>query len=309
MAKKKKSKFAINSEYIIVLFLMKVLSILPYRVVSDIGGMIGILGYYLDSRHRNITLKNLGMAFPDLEHKRIINLAKKAYKNLGRSAAEAVYIATKNPAYVYKFLNKRITIEGKENLKSEIKKGNGVIYLTGHFGNWELMGITFGTINCPYNVIVRPLDNPRINSILLKLRGITGGKVLPKKNVLRDVLRCLKNGEALAILIDQNTSRDLGVFVDYFGTPAATNKGPAIIAMKSGASVIPTFLVREGKYRHRLIFGETVNLCRSGDKEKDIYTNTEIFTNILESFVRKYPDQWFWMHQRWKTRPEERVRA
>lgn len=304
MAKKKKNQFAINIEYIIVLVLMKVLSILPYRLVSDIGGGIGLLGYYSDSRHRNITLKNLERAFPDLEYKLVINLAKKAYKNLGRSAAEAIYVATKNPAYVHKFLNKWITIEGKDNLSTEIKKGNGVIYLTGHFGNWELTGITLGTNACPYNVIVRPLDNPKINNILLTLRGITGGTIMPKKNVLRDVLRCLKKGEALAILIDQNTSRELGVFVNFFGTPAATNKGPAIIAMKSGASVIPTFLIREGKYRHRLIYGEAVKLCKSGDKEKDIYANTALFTNILESYILKYPDHWFWMHQRWKTRPE-----
>lgn len=303
MAKKKKSGFAINIEYIIVLILMKVLSILPYRVVSDIGGVIGIMGYYLDSRHRRITQNNLARAFPDLEEKLVINLAKMAYKNLGRSAAEAIYLATKNPAYIHKFLNKWITIEGKDNLSTETKKGNGVIYLTGHFGNWELMGISFGINDSPYNVIVRPLDNPKINNILLTLRGITGGKIMPKKNVLRDVLRCLKKGEALAILIDQNTSRELGVFVNFFGTPAATNKGPAIIAMKSGASVIPTFLIREGKYRHRLIYGEAVNLCKSGDKEKDIYANTALFTKILESYILKYPDHWFWMHQRWKTKP------
>lgn len=305
MAKrKKKTPFQINIEYAVVLFFIKLLYILPYTIASDIGGLIGRLGYALDSKHRNITLRNLRMAFPDSDQKRLINIAKNAFENFGRSTAEIIHTAARKPASINKIIFRRITVEGKEYLDNAIKNGKGLIYLTGHFGNWELLGITLGTNECPYNVIVRPLDNPKIDRLVTGMRGITGGNIMPKKNILLDVLKRLKKGEGLGILIDQNTSRESGVFVDFLGTPAATSKGPAIIAMKSGATVLPTFLIREGKYRYRLMYGKEVLLHKSGDSERDIFMNTELFTNILESYIRQYPEQWFWMHQRWKTRPE-----
>lgn len=305
MAKrKKKTPFQINIEYAVVLFFIKLLYILPYRIASDIGGLIGRLGYALDSRHRNITLINLRKAFPDADQETLITIAKSAFENFGRSTAETIHTASRKPASINRIISKRITVEGKEYLENALKKGKGLIYLSGHFGNWELLGIILGTNDCPYNVIVRPLDNPKVDRLVTGMRGITGGNIMPKKNVLLDVLKRLKRGEGLGILTDQNTSRESGVFVDFFGTPAATNKGPAIIAMKSGATVLPTFLIREGKYRFRLMYGKEVVLHKSGDPERDIFINTEMFTNILESYIRKYPEQWFWMHQRWKTRPE-----
>ena len=304
MARKKKSVLTINIEYIIVLFLMKLLSLLPYKIASDIGGFLGIAGYHLDKRHRNITLQNLRMAFPDIDNNREVILAKNTFHNMGRSTAEIIHVASKGATTVNNSIHNWVTVEGKGHLDKAIKKGKGVIYLSAHFGNWELMSLTIGTNDCPYNVIVRPLDNPKLDRLLTVMRSITGAKIMPKKNVLLDVLKRLKRGEALAILIDQNTSRELGVFVNFFSTPAATNKGPAIIAMKSGAAVIPTLMVREGRYRHRLIYGEELVLHKTGNLEKDIFLNTELFTNNLESYIRKYPDQWFWMHRRWKTRPE-----
>lgn len=283
---------------------MKIFSILPYKLASDIGGGIGIIGYYIDKRHRTITLNNLAMAFPDSDSKRLIILARKTFENLGRSAAEVIHISNRKTSSVYNFLNKWITIDGKANLEGAINKGKGVIYLTAHFGNWESMALILGANDCALNIIVRPLDNPKIDRLITRMRSLTGAKIMPKKNVLLNVLRMLKKGEALCILIDQNTSRELGVFVDFFGTPAATNRGPAIIAMKSGAVVIPTLIIREGRYRHRLVYGEELVLHKTGNMEKDILSNTEMFTNTIESYIRRYPDQWFWLHRRWKTRPE-----
>lgn len=304
MGKKKKTPFQINIEYIIIVFLMRIFSLLPYKLASDIGGVMGIMGYYLDKRHRAITLNNLAMAFPDSDRKRVIMLARRTFENLGRSAAEVIHISNRKTPFIHKFFDKWVTIDGKDNLEGAINKGKGVIYLTAHFGNWELMALRLGANDCALNIIVRPLDNPKIDRLITGMRSLTGSKIMPKKNVLLSVLRLLKKGEALCILIDQNTSRELGVFVNFFGTPAATNKGPAIIAMKSGAVVIPTLIIREGKYRHRLVYGEELVLHKTGNMEKDILSNTEMFTNNLESYIRKYPDQWFWMHRRWKTRPE-----
>jgi len=300
---KKKSTLLINIEYLIVLFLIKFISLFPYKIASDIGGSIGRLGYYIDGKHRNITLNNLTMAFPEKGKREIIFIARKAFENLGRSVAEVIYITNRKTDDLKKVLYEWITVEGRDNLDHAIKKGKGILLLTAHFGNWELLGLTAATHGYKLNVIARPLDNPKLDTFINSLRSITGTNVYPKKGVLKDILKSLKQGEGVGILIDQNTSRSEGVFVDFFGQPASTNRGPAVIAMKSETPVVPFFIIRENKYRHRIVYCEEIPLHRSGDKEKDAVLNTKMFTKKVESFIRNYPEQWFWMHQRWKTRP------
>jgi len=290
-------------EYIIVLVFVRIFSLIPYRLASDIGGFIGRLGYLIDSRHRLIALKNLSMAFPEKDSKNIALIAKMSFKNLGRSAAEFIHIASHSPDTVYKILNKSVTVEGRDNIDNAIKKGRGVLYLTAHFGNWELLGIVLTTNGCTLNVIARPLDNRRVDNIITSLRSVTGANVLPKKGVLRDMLKCLKRGEGIGILLDQNSSINEGVFVDFFGQPAATNRGLALIAMKSGASVVPTFIIREDTYKHRVTYLPEIELIRSEEKDNDVISNTQMFTTAIEAFARLYPEQWFWVHRRWKTRP------
>lgn len=301
--KKKKGPWLIYIEYLAVRCLVKFFSILPYNIASDAGGLIGRTGYLIDSRHRRIALKNLRTAFPEKNKDEISLIAKKAFENLGRSAAETMHIASNDTEYLHRILNALITMEGRGHLDKAAKQGKGNLILTAHFGNWELLGIALAASGYPLNVVARPMDNPLIEEILLSLRSKTGARVIPKKGGVREILRRLKKGEGVGMLIDQNTSRHEGMFVDFFGHPASTNRGPALIAMKSGAPVIPIFIIREGKSRHRIVFMEEVVLYRSRNIEKDILANTEKFTKIIESNIRKYPEQWFWMHQRWKTRP------
>ena len=303
MKKKKHNYMSGLAQYIAAAILVRILSLLPYRLASDAGGFIGRLGYLMDKRHRNIALENLARAFPDRDKEDLAGIAGKVFENLGRSAAEFVHIASHPQASVKDILSKWVTVEGQHYVNNAIMNNKGVIYLTAHFGNWELLGLSLSTNNCILNVIARPIDNRRIDRIVTSLRSVLGANILPKKGVLRDTLRGLKKGGAVAILLDQNTSREEGVFVDYFGQPAATNRGLALIAMKSGASVIPVFIVRENTYSHRMVYLPEVEIKRSDNLDSDVITYTQKFTNIIESFVRDHPEQWFWMHRRWKTRP------
>jgi len=304
---KKKRLWSGYLEYLAVLCLVRFVSLLSYRLASDMGGRLGRIAYFGDARHRHVTLKNLQRAFPDKDIRSITLIAKKAFENLGRSAGEFIYIATRRPKGLLPTLYEWVTIEGRTNLDKAAERGKGVIYLTAHFGNWELLGLSLGANGYPLNIIVRPLDNQRIDNLLTSFRGLTGGRVIPKKGALKKVLKRLRNGEGLGILIDQNTSRDEGVFVDFFGTPAATNKGLALMSMKTDTPVLPIFLIREGKYRHRLVYGQEIPIHKSGDAERDVVLNTGNFTRVVESYIRRYPEQWFWMHQRWKTRPVEEL--
>ena len=303
MKKKKHSSVKRLAEYIVVVVFLRILVLLPYRIASDTGGYIGRLGYLLDKRHRNVALENLSRAFPGKDKEDIIRIAKKVFENLGRSVAEFIHIASHPPDTVKRMLNKWVTIEGQDYVNNAIMNNNGIIYLGAHFGNWELLGQVLSTNKCTFNVIARPIDNHRLNRIIISLRSVLGANVLLKKGVLRDTLRVLKKGGAVGILLDQNTSREEGVFVDYFGQPAATNKGLALIAMKSGASVIPVFIVREDTYMHRVVYLPEIEIKRSDNLESDVFTYTQKFTSIIESFVRDHPEQWFWMHRRWKTMP------
>ena len=301
--KKKHSNLRGLAEYIVVVVFLRILALLPYRIASDTGGLIGRIGYLLDKRHRNIALENLAMAFPGRDKEDIASITGKVFENLGRAAAEFVHIASHPPDAIKRMLNKWVIIEGQNYVNNALMNNKGIIYLGAHFGNWELLGQVLSTNKCTFNVIARPIDNRRLNRIIISLRSVLGANVLLKKGVLRDTLRVLKKGGAVGILLDQNSSKEEGVFVDYFGQPAATSKGLALIAMKSGASVIPVFIVREDTYRHRVVYLPEIEIKRSDNLERDVITYTQQFTSIIESFVRDYPEQWFWMHRRWKTMP------
>ncbi len=304
MSKKKvRNSWKDFAEYIVVAAFLRILAILPYRLASDTGSLIGRLGYLLDKRHRNITLENLTRSFPGRNQEELAIISGKVFENLGRSVAEFAHIASHPPVYVKDMLDKWVTIEGKEHINNAIMKNKGVIYLGAHFGNWELLGQVLSENKCAFNVIARPIDNHRLNRIIISLRSVLGANVLSKKGVLRDMLKVIKKGGAVGILLDQNCSREEGVFVEYFGQTAAANKGLALIAMKSGASVIPVFIVREHKYRHRVVYLPEIDIKRSEDLDRDVGTYTQKFTSIIEAFVRDHPEQWFWMHRRWKTRP------
>ena len=273
---------------------------LPLQVNLRIGRVIGRLGFYLDKKHRDIAIRNITTAFGDTKTaNELYVLAKKAFENLGMNSMEFCRL----PWLTEKNLAGYIECDGFENFKKAYDKGQGVIFLTGHFGNWELMAIFYALKGYPVDIIVRDLDYPVVDEFIRWVRTRAGNRTISKGRSMRELMRVLSKGGIVGVLLDQNVTWSEGVFVNFFNQLACTNKGTALLALASNAAVVPTFIVRERK-GHRIIIGEEITLVNTGDRANDQLNNTAIFTRVIEDFVKKYPEQWFWLHQRWKSRPE-----
>lgn len=275
------------------------LSFSPLNLGRQLGSLLGCLFFLCNAKHRNIALNNLTHAFGGQkgpEH--IRRLARRVFGNLACVLFEIGWSLRLKEQDFHKYFH----IEGLSNIKGACGRGKGVLVLSAHVGNWELLTIVAAIIGYPLSIVVRPLDFRPMEAFFKKLRTRFGGKLIPKKHSMRMVLRSLQKGEMVAFLMDQNVDWYDGVFVDFFGRPACTNKGLALLALHTGAPVVPIFLVRD-KSCFKAEIGPEVPLIQTGDKTKDIEANTEQYNKIIESFIRRYPDQWLWVHQRWKTRP------
>ncbi len=288
--------------YFILNLIIVFFKILPRQLALRLGESLAILLYYLSSRHRRITLDNLKTAYGrDINEKGREDIAKSSFKNLGRVAAEF----SKMTSYTKEFAERIIEIDGWENFENAIKKGKGIVFLTGHLGNWELMAYSQSLRGYPLNVIARPLDNPVVERFVQEQRSAAGNRVIAKKSGLKDIMQCLKNKEHIGILLDQNVAQQEGIFVDFFGKTACTSFGLAMIALKTDITIIPVFLLYTGSGRYRQLIGEEIEIQKTGDFEYDMAYNTALFTKVIESYIRQYPEQWFWAHRRWKTQPKE----
>lgn len=285
-------------QYITLLSFIRLTNIFPFRISLKFFSGIGSLLYHFDKRHRNVALENLSFVFSDKSNAEIKKIAKKSFKNIGLTIGEIARIVKEGKD----FINNITEYEGINNIEKAMKKGKGVIIMSAHLGNWEIGALAIGK-RWKFNSVVRPLDNQLLNEFLYKIRTTFNGSVISKKNAMKEILKCLKRNELVAILMDQNTSRDEGIFVDFFGKKACTTPVIAILTLRTGASVIPTFLIREDTGKFKLIFEKEVEIIPSGDYRKDIERYTLIFTRVIESAVRKYPEQWLWLHRRWKTQP------
>lgn len=287
-------------EYLLARFFVGLFGILPYRVAVWGGALLGRLFYVIDRRHRSVTLENLKAAFgkekSERERKRI---AVGAFENIGRSVVEFAWIQGRPPSE----LVDRTTFEGLEHYEAAMRAKKGAVILTAHFGNWEWMGTAISLLGKRMNVVARPLDNPDLNVMINAWRERYGNRVLNKRTSAAELLKLLRAGELVGILLDQNTAAGEAVFVDYFGHPAATHKGLAVLALRTGAALLPTFIIREGG-RHRVIIEKRLEIVRTGDLERDLREATALFTRTIESAVRRYPDHWLWVHRRWKTKPK-----
>ncbi|MEK6656824.1 MAG: lysophospholipid acyltransferase family protein [Nitrospirota bacterium] len=291
-------------DWLIYLFLKLLISffkILPRQSALKAGETLAIIVYYLSSRHRKITLDNLSSAYKDIDEKKREGFAKSSFKNLGRVAAEFARMTS----YNRDFIEKIIDIEGWENFEEAKKKGKGIVFLTGHLGNWELMAYSQSLRGNHGNIIARPLDNPVVEGFVQKQRSAAGNRVIAKKSALKDIIQCLRNKEHVGILLDQNVAQQEGIFVDFFGKTACTSFGLAMLALKIDITIIPVFLVYTGHGRYKQLIGKEIEIQKTGDFEYDMAYNTALFTKVIESYIRKYPEQWFWAHRRWKTQPKE----
>jgi len=287
--------------YFFLNLLIGFFKILPRQLALKAGETLAIIVYNLSSRHRRITLDNLKTAYKDIDEKRREEFAKSSFKNLGRVAAEF----SRMTSYDRDFIKGIIDVEGWENFENAIKKGKGIVFLTGHLGNWELMAYSQSLRGYPCNIIARPLDNPAVEQFVQKQRSFAGNKVIAKKSALKDIIQCLRNKEYVGILLDQNVAQQEGIFVDFFGKIACTSFGLAMLALKTDITIIPVFLVYTGNGRYKQLIGKEIEIQKTGDFEYDMAYNTALFTKVIESYIRQYPEQWFWAHRRWKTQPKE----
>jgi KDO2-lipid IV(A) lauroyltransferase len=206
-------------------------------------------------------------------------------------------------------IHKWAEVEGLENYQSAITRDKGVLSIVAHFGNWELMTIAVPFYLKPMYIVYRPLDNKIIDNIVEYVRTIQGNEMIPKGGSGKKIMELLKENNIIGILSDQNVSRREGVFVDFFGRTACTGVGLAVMAMRSGAPVIPAFMARQKSGKYKLILKPAIEAVCTDDYEADLVINTQRFTKIVEDVVREYPEQWFWFHQRWKTKPWQKKRG
>lgn len=290
-----KSSFSFGPKLVIWL-----VNLLPLQLRLWLFQRCGDLLFFFDLWHRRITLRNLALAFKEKKGRELREIGRAVFRNLGRVLAEFSFTPRLNKKNVRKY----IILEGEENFRRAYAQGKGVIFLTAHFGNWEWMAATFPLLTGhPCHVVMRPLDNKFLDQIVETLRTWTGNKTIPKKKAMGRMLRLLQNGEIVGVLLDQNVDWHEGVFVNFFGELACTNTGLALLALRTGAPVLPVFNIRQKNGQYRVVIEPEISLIRTGNKEADVFQNTEIFAQIIERYIRAYPDHWLWLHRRWKTRP------
>jgi KDO2-lipid IV(A) lauroyltransferase len=255
------------------------------------------LFYHVARRQRLIAAYNLRRAFPDKSDDEILRIVRGVYRNMGIVAAEFFDI----PRLTKENIGELVEAEGLEHCLKALQKGRGALLFTAHFGNWELSAAAGALLIKPSLVLYRTLDSTVLDYLVLKVRSASGNTLLPKENAMRAMLRSLKRNEMVAILIDQNMAWYEGAFVEYFGRPACTTTGLALLALHTGAPVLPGFMARLPDGRYRLVIGPEVEIIRTGNHDADVFAITQRCTKVIEEVVRQYPDQWFWVHQRWKT--------
>jgi KDO2-lipid IV(A) lauroyltransferase len=289
------------AEYSLALALIKLFGAMPRSIAYRAAGMLGWLGFHLASRQRRTGLQNLRMALPELSAADQQKTLRGCFQNLGRLLVEFTHFPDLNKSNISQF----VVHDGLENYLEGLSRGRGVIFMTAHFGAWELSSFAHAVYGYPLKFIVRPIDNPRVEKLISRYRTLSGNVPVQRRSAARDILKALRENEAVGILFDQNTTRSEGVFANFFGITAATTPAIALFALRTGAAVVPGFLIWDAALKkHRLRLDPPIELINTGDLEHDVLENTKQFNAILEGYVRKHPDQWLWIHRRWKTRPE-----
>jgi Kdo2-lipid IVA lauroyltransferase/acyltransferase len=288
-------------EFVLVWAAVKLLSLPPRSIARSMGAFVGRLALLLTPRLAGVGDLNLRLAFPEKSAAERQQILRKLYRNLGWLLAEFCQM----PRYTPETTRNFIRYEGLEHYLAARDEGKGVLILTGHLGAWELSSFYHSLMGYPMSIVIRRLDNPLVDSLVNHIRCLHGNQVLHKDDFARGLLASMRRGETVGILMDTNMTPPQGSFVDFFGHPACTGSGLARIAMKTGARVLPGFLLwQEATQQYVLRFGAPLCLPTSGDVEADVLANTALFTKVIEDYIRQYPDQWLWVHRRWKTRPQ-----
>ena len=280
--------------YLVVRILLKTAQVLPRTIGSAVFGMLGAVAYLCLAKSRKIAWANLRLVYgrgtPDKE---IRGIAAATFVNLAKFAFDVARLKGQTPEGIKSL----VKVTGRHHLDKALAKGKGVIALTGHVGNWELLGAYFSLMGYPVNVLATRLRDSRLNDQLVSLRDTVGLKVIERSRGLKQAFRCLRRGEVLGVLIDQDTSVD-SVIVDFLGQPAKTAVGPVKLAARTGASIVPLamLLMDDGSYHIKV--REPLHIGGHSDALK---CDVEECSKAIEGFIYEKPSQWVWMHRRWKS--------
>jgi KDO2-lipid IV(A) lauroyltransferase len=273
---------------------------MPRPLARWLAACTTFLIYWLVPRYRRVAHRNLRLAMPQLTAAERRRLVRGVYLSLGRMLAEFAHF----PEYTGANVSRTVTYDGFENYAAAVRRGRGVLFLTAHLSAWELGAFAQSIYGYPLCIVIRALDNPFINELVNRYRMLGGNRIIEKRDFLRGILEALKNNETVGILMDQNASLQEGVFVEFFGRLACTSAGMAKIALRTDAAVVPAFTIWDAdRKRYRIRFDPPLELIRTADNQADVAANTQLFTSVLERYIRGHPDQWLWIHRRWKTRP------
>ena len=287
-------------EYALAWVIIKTLGALPRSLSRAAAIALSWTIYLVHVRLRHVGMRNLKLAFPEKTRRERARILRGVFTSLGRQLAEVCLF----PTYTLENVGKVVVYDGFENFERALARGKGVLFLTAHLGAWELSAFTHSLYGHPLHIVMRPLDNVYLDHLMRRYRTMHGNSTVDKDDFVRGLLSAMKAGETVGILMDTNMTPPQGVFTDFFGIPACTASGLARIALRTGAAVVPGFTIWDpGLRKYRLRFDTALKLIRTGNDEADVRANTALFTKVIEEYVRKYPDQWLWVHRRWKTRP------
>jgi KDO2-lipid IV(A) lauroyltransferase len=287
-------------EYWVAIAVARSLGRMPRGLARQLAGMLAFAVYWAHGRLRRVGVRNLELALPELLNQKRKRILRGVYLHLGWQLVEFCRM----PRYTAENTRGWLRTEGLEHYLAAEARGKGVLIVTGHLGAWELSSFYHSLMGHPMGMVIRRLDNRRLDDYVNGIRCLHGNRVLHKDDFARGLLTSMRQGKTVGILMDTNMTPPQGVFVRFFGRPACTASGLAHVALKTGAAVLPGFVLWEPAERQYVLhFGPELVFTRTGDAQADILAATQQCTEAIEAWIRRYPDQWLWIHRRWKTRP------
>lgn len=300
----KKSKPQIWLEYIVARSILGFFGILPRSLAIALGIFLARIGYLVLGRLRRTGVRSLELAFPENSRAKNERILKASFKNLGRVLGETSQFPRATPEKLAVRVEFAFDPEEYDKYKKLKAAGRGAIIASPHLGNWEMGVFAYSALLEPIYYLARPIDNALIEDMTVRLRTRFGNRPINKTNSVSSAIELLRGGETLGVLPDVNVHPKEGVFVPFFGIPACTTSGVAMLALRTDAVIVPMCCVwDEAAGKYKLIHGDIIEPARTGDRHQDVLQTTAAFTSEIEKFVRAYPEQWLWIHKRWKTRP------
>ncbi|MBN2403857.1 MAG: lysophospholipid acyltransferase family protein [Spirochaetes bacterium] len=284
-------------EYSAVMLVLPVLSLLRYRTRVKAGGYLGLAVYYLYKKRRDIALDNVSKSFPEKDNSWHRRVARESFRHFGMSVMEFIQLRK----FDMEFMDKYITVEGEGHIRDALAQGRGIIGICPHLGNWEFVAAYVALKGNPLSVIMKRQSNPYVNKVIGDIRASFNMELIYKSNAGFPVMRALKRNKIVAFVADQDAGRN-GIFVDFLGRPASTAHGPARFALSAKSPAMIFAGVREKDGTLKIIISPPLGFDYNKSRKSAVFKNTGIWTKSIEELIRKYPEQYFWMHRRWKTR-------